>query len=161
MAKLNQNGEPIPYGLSERQFNFACELAETRKSGKENRYLAAKRAGYQGSYESLKTSGSRLAKQPGVMQLVDQMHSEWLETAEVGDLSPEEVIGMLRNEAKTAKSDQARVSAATQLGRVLGIFSDRLETSQTLPIEVQLKAMSNNDISELIGSLQTELDGRG
>lgn len=103
---------------------------------------------------------SPLGQNSSAMKLVDQLHSEWLQTAEISNLTPDEVIDILRNEAKTAKSDQARVSAATQLGRVLGIFSDRIETNQVPPVEVQLTAMTSNDISELIGSLQTELDRR-
>lgn len=161
MAKTTEDGRIIRHGLSEQQYAFAAAYVETLKVGKPNTTSAAREAGYgKTSYKAQRNAGSRLMHHPGVWVAIDELHAEFLDDGPIEDLSPEEVIGMLRNEAKTAKSDQARVSAAVALGKVLAIFTDKVETVAP-DLTAVMNSMSDQDVIELAKLLQGELQERG
>ncbi len=161
MAQLDEYGERIPYGLNRKQYKFGVELVETMRCGRENKSKAARAAGYKGSAESLRTTGSRLAQHDGVKRLVAELHRKMVEGDELGDLTASEVIGNLRDIATKGKSEQARVAASVALGRTLALFTDVLETKETRPIQEQLTAMTSPDIRGLAATLIAELDKRG
>ena len=96
-----------------------------------NASAAARRAGY--SARTANRAGHELLSNPDIAAAVQEAQEE---RAESTGLSAQMVIDGLRREAETAGSDAARVAAWAHLGKHLGMFTDRVEHSGGMTIEV-------------------------
>ena len=96
-----------------------------------NATQAAIRAGY--SPKTARAQGHRLLTDADIAAAVQEAQQN---RAQDTGLSAQMVIDGLRREAETAGSDAARVAAWAHLGKHLGMFTDRVEHSGGMTIEV-------------------------
>lgn len=112
--------------LTERQAAF-CRHLITGKTATQ----AARDAGYSTTYAD--RQAKQLLENPQVAAELERLRAKIEPEAIV---TAQDVLRGLRNEAENAQSDTARVAAWAHLGKHLGMFTDKVETSGRQRIEV-------------------------
>lgn len=127
-------------GLTDKQRRFVEEYAVDF-----NATAAAKRAGYAES--SARSIGWENLQKPHIREAITAYHERFAEEAEV---SKKQVVAGLLREARRddgeGGSTNARINAWKELGRHLGMFTDKIEHAGEVPsIEVMLTDGAGED----------------
>ena len=122
MARLDDDNEVIPYGLTARQKSWAEKYRLLRlvwgEAAKGLTVQACKAAGYQGNENSIAVEASNLKKHPRVRAYLESMDEVSNALADYPILTDDEMMRLASKEAQTAKSDASRVRALEVLQKL-------------------------------------------
>lgn len=124
MAHRDENDEIIPHGANLRQLKFAEAYHASGKARE-----SARAAGYRGSDRVLSVQASKLLANDKVLALLTDMKASEVLENRSGILTDEQMLEILSKEARTAKSDQARVNAVATLHKLKEMKTEREQDS--------------------------------
>jgi len=122
MAKLDNDGTPINFGLTEKQKAFAEKYRALKFVWGEKAVgigvQAARAAGYEGNEQAIKVEASRLKKNERVRAYLEFLEEASGALSNYPILSDDEMKRLASKEAQTAKSDASRVRALEVLAKL-------------------------------------------